>query len=383
MNIAFDARYLQKQGSGVHVYVFHILKALIEEGGHAIFPIITESQKSLLPEAALKNLILCPYGIDRHPHQDLWMALMLPRMLSQNRIDLLFCPAFIVPPVRPRARMVSMVHDLAFHFAPESMTRAFALYARFMTRLAVRNSDHIITPTQAVRREVLAHYRLPENRVTHIHHGSPLPDRSAKALTGEEIRSSLDALGVQKPFFLSVGNLEPRKDLARLAAAFQHLRREKGMDSFRLVLCGERRWKWDEVEEGLRGKLDHIVLTGYVQTKPMRALMAACDAVFVSSRYEGFGLPLLEAMSAGKVVFASDIPSFREIGADAVIYMDLGDAGGFSKSILNVLRNDSLRGLLEKKAGERAFAFSWKACADRTLHLFNRILSAAPRSSVP
>ena len=363
MNIAFDARYIEKEGSGISAYVLHLLQHLVQKSGIRVYPVLNPDQLSWLPEEMTSRAILCPYTLQSHPMQEIWMAMRLPSLLRQKSIDLLFCPAFIAPLRKLTIPVGAVIHDLAFHFAASSMNRRFAAYASMMTALAVRNCDFLLTATEAVRSEILKVYPASEDKVYSIHYGPTL------AVGGSIPGREKECPGVTSPFFLFVGNIEPRKDIVRLVRMFQLLRREKAYKDHQLVLCGKKRWKWDILEPQLQGMLENVIFTGYVEKDILQSLYSRCRAVFATSVYEGFGFPVLEGMQAGKVVFASRISCFEEVGAEGVAYIDLGHSEQCVARIKAVLDDSVQVEQMIIRARHRAGCFSWKKCSDRTLEI--------------
>lgn len=374
MNIAFDARYIEREGSGVSVYAYNILKHISGRRHLRVFAIATEDQIPFLPDENTLEKIVCPHTHRSHPSQEWWLSFKLPSLLKKNSIDVLFCPAFIVPIIKPSVKMVVMIHDLAFRLVPFSMNRRFVLYASFMTGAAIKKADFILTPTEAVKKEIMDLYRVSEDVIGAVHHGKTFPDDfEDDASFHSDSDLFLKSKGISSPYFLHVGNLEPRKDIVRLVKFFQHLRNEGGFEHYQLVLCGKKRWKWNAIKSEFEENSQSVLLPGYVEQRELEFLYKGSDAVFAASLYEGFGLPVLEGMQAGKVVFASDIPSFREVGGDGAVYINLDDFSGSAEAVRGILKDEAKKNLVIERAEERTKAFFWEKCADKTIEAFKKV----------
>ncbi|MCK5706203.1 MAG: glycosyltransferase family 4 protein [Candidatus Aureabacteria bacterium] len=374
MRIAFDARYIEKEGSGVSVYASHLLYNLFKTNDIEIITISAPDQDiNGLCNIDTEN-ISCPYGIQNHPMQEYWLSFKLPHFLKEKKADILFCPAFIVPLKKLPIKLGVTIHDFVFRFAPTSMNRRFALYAKFMTNKAVKLSDFIITDTKAIKDELIDLYEKDPKKVYHVHPGKTFRTFKESKDNSNSSKNSLNALGIRKPYFLFVGNLEPRKDISRLINLFQRLRKKSEFSDHLLVLCGKKRWQWNKIEPDIKNNLENVFFTGYVEQEHLEGLYKGCKAVFATSFYEGFGFPVLEGMQAGKIVFASSIPTFREIGGKGAVYLDLSDLGASEGIISDTLKNEEKMEIIKKASEKRLDDFSWEESAKKTIDIFKKSL---------
>jgi glycosyltransferase involved in cell wall biosynthesis len=292
------------------------------------------------------------------------------------RFDVLFAPNFVPPPTRTQ-RLVVTVHDLAFRRFPET---APAATRRWLTRLdrAVRGAAEIVVPSQASRADLVDLYPVDPDRVTVIHHGVD-HDRFHPASPGEVDRVRR-RYGIDGPYLLFVGGLEPRKNLPVLLQAYSAL-----PDDLRpaLVLAGasvpwnpEGRTALAEALGDLpahsRGR---VILTGYVGDPDRAPLYAGAEALAFPSRYEGFGLPVLEAMACGTPVVTSNVSALPEIAGDDAVLVDPEDEGTIADGLRWVLEDESLRDRLRAAGPARAARFTWDDSARRhaeVLHRANR-----------
>lgn len=288
------------------------------------------------------------------------LRLLEPLVFALQGNAVVFAPNFILPGAfrLTRGATVATVHDLAFRRLPwtvQEQTRA-ALDAQFHHTLA--RASAVITVSRAVRDELLATESIGATRVTAIHHG---PGHLAGRTGG-----TLPA-GVPERYVLHVGTIEPRKNIDLLLRVWETWVMEDPAAPA-LLLCG--RWGWKS--DALRERFDRAVADGwlhhpgYVDDRTLAALYRQALAVVCPSRYEGFGLPLVEALAAGVPVVASDIPVFREVADEAAVFAPVDDAVAWKRALVTVARDAALRGRLRAVGRERAAAFDWSLAAERT-----------------
>ena len=185
----------------------------------------------------------------------------------------------------------------------------------------------------------------------------------------------LDRLGIDGPYLLSVGTLQPRKNLPRLIEAFALLKRE-GAIPHRLVLCGEPGWANSDVYRRAQEPdlAPHIVFTGFIADADLVSLYGGCDIFAYPSLYEGFGLPVVEAMAAGVAVLTSDNSSLREVAGDAALLCDPLSVEDIAAKLRRLAADAELRAALVARGHARAAGYTWAECARRTLHAYREAL---------
>ena len=294
-----------------------------------------------------------------------------PLVFALQRNAVIFAPNFILPAAFRLASgaVVATVHDLAFRRLPWTVreeTRA-ALDGQFHRTLT--RAGAVITVSRAVRAELLSAEPIGAARVTAIHHGpGHLSARPAGAAPA----------GTPESYVLHVGTIEPRKNIALLLEVWEAWAAEDPAAPA-LLLCGRWGWKSDTLHEAFdraaaAGWLHHF---GYVDDAKLAALYGRARAVVCPSRYEGFGLPLIEALAAGTPVVASDIPVFREVAGEAAVFAPVDDPGAWKRALAGVVRDASLRADLAGKGRERARAFDWATAAARTRDVLERAARGA------
>jgi glycosyltransferase involved in cell wall biosynthesis len=287
----------------------------------------------------------------------------MPRFLMGNRIDV-FHTQYILPVYVPRrTRVFTHIHDVSFERFPEYVRRSDRFFLSLCIPRTMRRSDRIIVPSEFTRREVMETFRVPEERIAVVRNA--VEERFRAPVSSERILRVREAYGLPERFVLSVGTMQPRKDIPTLIRAFASV--ADRLPDMMLVLAGRRGgYHYDTgidgsiAESGLSGR---ILFPGYVDDEDLPALFASARLLVFPSRYEGFGLPILEAFSAGVPVVASDIPPFREVGDDAIAYFDPGTIATLSEEMYTLLTDERRRRHVTEKGRERSLSFSWERSA--------------------
>ena len=382
LTVAVDIDCFWNRLTGVGWYLFETLEHLSEaEGirlrlyGQTIFPYADHPQPVVAPPRGSAIEVVAytvPAWIPGRVTARVksWLE---PRVLALQRNAVLFAPNYVLPPKFRLAggAVVVVIHDLAFLRLPWTLqeeTRA-VLAAQLHVNLA--RAREVITVSQAVRGELLAAEPLDPARVTAIHHG---PGHLSRRKGG-----NLPAWAPER-YVLHVGTIEPRKNIELLLRVWEAWTAEDPAAPA-LVLCGRRGWKSDALHEAFAtaeaaGWLRH---PGYVDDDTLASLYRQALAVVSPSRYEGFGLPLVEALAAGVPVLASDIAVFREVAGDAAIFLPVDDAAAWKRALAGLAADPALRDRLAARGRERARAFDWTTAAART----RAVLERAARDSGP
>jgi glycosyltransferase involved in cell wall biosynthesis len=287
-----------------------------------------------------------------------------------RRLDLVHAtnPA-AVPPAAPGQRLVVTVHDLAFLVLPGTFPRAWRWLYRVGLRAAVRRADAIVTPSRSTAEDLLSRTRVDPEKVF------VTPLAASLSLGVDDPDAVLARLKVPPPYLLFVGTLEPRKNLLRLVRAYRRVAQD-GIPHA-LVLAGPLGWQGDRLlrEIALRGP-GEIVLTGPLSDDELDALYRGADAFVYPSLYEGFGLPVVEAMSRGLPSVVSTSSSLPEVAGDAALAVNPRSVRELASAIATIATDVAMAERLAAKARARAERFSWDETARRTLEMYERLLEA-------
>jgi alpha-1,3-rhamnosyl/mannosyltransferase len=381
MLIGLDAIPLTEPLTGVGHYTFELARALaaaspadeFELAYPSRYPALYVPGARLPPNLRVERVTVGALG-------GRWWLVGLPRYARQRRLSLFHGTNYEIP-LRAPCPTVLTIHDLSVFSQPRTHVARRAARARLRLSLMARAATEIVTPTEAVRREVLKLFRtIDPGKVSAIHEAprevfSPLPRAEADA--------TLRRLGIAGDFILAVGTVEPRKNLATLLRAFEEVARaggEKRDEDGRprpltLVIAGREGW----LTRGLRAQVqaspvrERILFTGYVPDEDLRALYSTCLAFVYPSLYEGFGLPPVEAMSCGACVVASRVAAHAEVlGEEAALLVAPEVAAGFARALTTLIGDEELRRRLSEAGRRRAAQLTWGRAARETLEVYGR-----------
>lgn len=366
MHIGIDARLPFYQMGGISQYTVHLVQALAAvdpENLYTIFHSRKDGRSYLPPSAA------------NFRRQNLWTPshhrlerLALAAELLPHRLDVWHSPDFI-PPAAGAKRTVITVHDLNFIFYPEFLTAESLRYYAGQIAWAVQKADHISADSQATRRDLIERLGAPPEKVTTIPLAvNPVYERPYPA---DAIHQTLTQYNLPPGFILCVGTLEPRKNLPMLLRAYQRLRRETAVD-IPLILVGGKGWIYDEIFAAidalaLHNQVRH--LSG-VDDERLAHLYHAAGVLVTPSKYEGFGLPALEAMYCGCPVIVSNCGSLPEVVGAAGLLLDPDDDAAWAAALERVLTDSALSADLAARGRVQAQKFSWRETAVKTLALY-------------
>ena len=296
----------------------------------------------------------------------LWHRLRFPISitLGAGPIDLFHAPNFVLPPAGNAVSVVT-VHDLAFLTHPECADARLRAYLTRAVPDAVRRADLILTDSRQTKADVASHFGIADERIQVVHGG--VGSAFAPA-TEEEITSARQTYGLNRPYVLAVGVIEPRKNLPRLIDAFSQFQDAAG-DSHDLVIVGGRGWLCDATFERAAASPvhDRIRFTGYVPDAPLTALYTGADAFAYVSLYEGFGLPVLEAMACGAPVICSDNSSLPEFATGAAVLVPPDNTDAIAVAIQSVCSDSALSATLRAEGPRRAAQYTWRVSAEQLL----------------
>jgi glycosyltransferase involved in cell wall biosynthesis len=376
MHVVLDARYIARRQSGVGAYAQRLITGLatIDQENHYTCLVAADGPGLPVRQA---NVAAAPtfVSFEDHLRGDLWLLGYLPFRLRALRTDVYHGPAVFLPHVKLGYATVVTIHDLVSFLFPETVPRKYSLYMRLMTRLASRSANRIIAVSHATKADLVQILRVPPSKIVVIHEAvgpefSSPPSRHA-------VEDVAQRYGLRSPYCLFVGNLEPRKNLPGLIQAFAQVRRRLGATgrAVQLVLAGTRAWLhtgiFRAVEE--HGLGDAVVFTDYVPLADLPALYAGATCFVFPSLYEGFGLPVLEAMAAGAPVVAARAGSIPEVAGDAAVLVDARAPEELATAIEAVLTDATFRERLVARGRARAAMFEWNTVARETRAVYDAV----------
>lgn len=365
LRLGIDAsRSFGPQRTGTEHYATEITRRILTSGRYDCRLYFREAPSEAPPgEAELRIL----------PARRLWTHRRLAAELRRRPPDLLFVPAHVLP-IGCRVPAVVTVHDLGYEFFPESHPASRLAYLRWSTRRHARLAAGILVDAGPTREALVARYGADPARIDVVHLAADADFAPAAPEAIAALRQQLD-LPESARYLLHVGTIQPRKNLERLLRAFAQLLEFE--PELRLILAGASGWGAEA--EGLRaqaGELglgDRLLLPGYLPRDQLPALYSGAEAFVLPSLYEGFGLPLVEAMACGTAVACSDGSCLPEVAGDAALYFDPLDEMGMAELLQRLLVDEPLRRKLEAAGLARAAEFSWDRAAEETMRVLDRV----------
>jgi len=369
LQIAIDAHSVGTQLGGNETYAINLIEALAQIDQENLYTLYVTQRVAVdrftgrWPNFTVKRTL---------PHSPLVrIPLTLTAELRRHPVDLLHVQ-YTAPPLVP-CPVVTTIHDLAFEHLPETFNRRSWIQLRLTVRRTARRSAHIITVSEYSRRDICETYGIAPERITVTPEAAP--SHFAPVTNETELRKIRERYGIESDYILSLGSIQPRKNLVRLIEAYSCLRRLRSDSKLpALVLAGKRGWLDSEIFRAARqtGFGKDILFIGYASEPDLPALYSGAVGFVYASYFEGFGLPVVEAMQCGVPVIAGNRTSIPEVAGGAALLFDPFDTAALSNAIARLIDDSHLRALLRAKGFKRAKDFNWKTTAELTLQAYRR-----------
>ena len=372
MRIGIDATALPLQRTGVANYVFGLLGGLAGVDQHNTYVVFAKPVHIAQFGITKPNFSLVPVELRARGLRLAWEQVGLPRQVRRRQLDLLHSPHYTMP-LRHAARAVVTFCDMTFLLHPELHQAVKRLYFPAMMRWSARNADRLITISESTRDDLVRMWGLDPGRVTAVQlaagaeYEPPAPERIAAVCARHGLRPG--------GYALYVGVLEPRKNVDRLVAAFgQAADRLDGLD---LVIAGKRGWMYGQIFAQVEalGLTNRVRFPGYVAMEDLPALYSGARLFAYPSRYEGFGLPVLEAMRCGVPVVTTNVSSMPEVAGDAALFVHPDDVTGLAAAMVRLVSDPTTAQDLVHRGRARATRFSWERCARETLRVYEQVVA--------
>jgi len=363
MLIGIDAsRAVRAERTGTENYSWYLIQALLQTDSRNRYRLYFNQgpEPGTFPQDERIEWRVMPF-------KRLWTHVRLSAEMLRNPPDVLYVPSHVLPLVHPR-RSVSTVHDLGYLRFPEAHTPQQRWYLDWSTRYNARHACRVMVDSLATAQDLMAEYGTPQVRLRLAY---PAGAGEMSPVTDADRLAAVQARYETGPhYLLYVGTLQPRKNLVMLLRAFAALVAHNSIaPDIRLVLAGRQGWLYDRITAEARdGAIEgRVVLPGYIPAEDLPALLSGALAFLFPSLYEGFGLPVLEAMACGTPVICSNTSALPEVAGDAALLVDPQDQDRWAEAMMRLCTRPALREDLRAKGLVRATAFSWDRCADAVL----------------
>jgi glycosyltransferase involved in cell wall biosynthesis len=409
LHIGIDAsRIAVAARTGTEHYTYELLAALARLDHRTRYTLYCNQMPAALPPLGLN------FALRRIPFPRLWTHIRLSAELLAHAPDVLFVPAHVLPlgaPLRRRTRTVVTIHDLGYLRFPEAHTSAQRLYLRLSTLWSARAASRLIAISAATRDDLVRFTGVRPEKIAVIHHGLSPRFRPA---SGAAIMAALRRYGITasaheptasaqhadtpaqhagasghagagdpvgRPYVLYVGTIQPRKNLVRLIEAFTQTLQmtdpnlQCAICNLQFVIAGKRGWLTESIEQRVAelGLAERVRFIGYVVDEDLPALLSGALAFVLPSLYEGFGMPVLEAMACGTPVLASNTSALPEVAGDAALLVDPTDTAVIAAGLARLAADAGLRAELRARGLARAAQFTWDRCAEQTLAILREM----------
>ena len=362
MKFAIDAHAIGQKLTGNETYIRNLLKgfATLDSDSEFLALVSADDAVSHIPKGFhVQRVSTNPY---------VRLGWQLASRVTQWKPDLLHVQ--YTAPLHCSVPTVVSVHDVSYLESPEFFSRYRATQLKITVKRTVQQAAHIVTPSEFSRQAVAQWYGLDPERITVVHNAV---DETFRPGSRESSAAwLLRHQDVAWPYVLTVGDLQPRKNHIGLIHAFASVMRENPQLTHRLVITGKDTWFSADVRAAAKASsvADRIVFTGFVNDDELHHYYSGCDIFVYPSFYEGFGLPILEAMACGRAVACSDTSAMPEVADSAALLFDPKQRGQIARAMRDLLIDPELRSRMERLGSQRAALFSWERASRRTLDVY-------------
>jgi glycosyltransferase involved in cell wall biosynthesis len=380
MRILIDCTGITRNKAGVGVYAKNLVDELTRlERGPEYFILVQDDDPELDFNGRPGVTMLKVHAriFRKLPLRFLLEQLALPWLLMIHRIDVLHSLHYSFPLVRFGTKQVVTLHDMTFFNMSEMHERVKRLYFRFFIRADVRFADKLIFVSRSTMSDCIARLGNVRGTSTVIHLGKS--EAFHTGLAASEIRRVKKKYGLNAEFVLFVGTIEPRKNLSRLVSAFASVcDRHAGLQ---LVIAGMKGWMYDDLLQTVKelNLQSRVIFTGFVPEEEKPFLIAAARVFAYPSLYEGFGIPVLEALACGIPTVTSNLSSLPEVAGDAALTVDPSSVDAISSALEKLISDEPLRERLKREASRQAAKFTWTKTAVMTREAYDDALSQCAR----
>ncbi|MDI6778326.1 MAG: glycosyltransferase family 1 protein [Patescibacteria group bacterium] len=387
MKIGIDIRPIGKKRTGDEVYFFNLVKNLAETNRRDLISTDDEyylyTDRDPEKDSGLAGEI-GKLGLGQNfkvvfvkkTNRFCWNFWALPNYLKKNPVDV-FHTQYIAPFWLPKKiKLVLTIHDISFNFFPEHIRKSDLFFLKTLIPRSIRRADKIITVSQNEREQIIKFYKVPPEKVDVTYNGVDF-ERFGKVFSAEEKENVRKKYNLPEKFLLYVGTMQPRKNIPALLQALAVFYKKYNSRDMKLVIVGNKKARnFDRrIDEEIKNSSlsEQVIFPGWIEDKDLPAIYKLSECFVFPSLYEGFGIPIVEAMAAGIPVVSSDKSCLPEVGGDAALFADPANPADFAKKIHEVITDENLRSDLVKKGTKLAKSYTWQKTAEKTLEIYKSL----------
>ncbi len=373
LRIGIDATAVPARRTGAGNYIFNLVKALTRVDQRNEYVVFAQPAfaEQLGPTPANMRVDVRTFG--SRAQRLLWEQATLPRLVSRLTLDLLHSPHYTMP-LGLRTRSVVTFCDMTFVLYPELHEPVKRVFFPAIMRWSARRADRLIAISESTGHDLARLWQVPAGRITTI----PLAaDPKFNAPEEADVAGITARYGLAgRGYILYVGVLEPRKNVDRLVEAFAAIAAQ--VPDVDLAIAGGRGWMYDAIfaQVARTGLSERVKFLGHITQEELPALYAGARAFAYPSQYEGFGIPVLEAMLCGTPVVTTNVSSMPEVVGDSALLVHPDDTPGLAAALLRVLQDRELAGELVRRGRAQGRRFSWDRSARETVAVYREVCGA-------
>ena len=368
MKIAFLGDALDLQYAGIHFYTKNIIQQTIALDKQNEYFILRPKAGNEYPNA---TEIISPVRSFIPLHQKVRSFFNIPFLMQKHKIDVVIEPCHFGPFNLPKStKKITVIHDITPVLFPEYHISSSHFFHKLLLPGITKRADHLIVNSEHTKQDLIQYYPQAKGKTTVVHLGK---EDIFKPKTDPTV---LKKYGINKDYLLFVGTLEPRKNLMVLLQAFEELKKSDATHkNLQLVFVGKKGWKIEAFLEAIELSpfKNDIVITDYVERKDLPVLYSMSKIFVYPSLYEGFGLPVLEAMACGTAVVSSNASSLPEVGGDAALYFSPTNTNELLVQLQKLLSDDALRQQCKTASLVQAAKFSWEKAGRETVEILRGV----------
>jgi glycosyltransferase involved in cell wall biosynthesis len=356
------------RGAGIHRFIHHLLSELPAAAPQYRYVTFLNEAQMASPAPAMQ-MRYTRWPTQKPIARIAWEQTALPLATYTERLDLLHALAFARPLVS-RCPIVLTIYDMSFVRMPERFPSFQRRYLQLITQYSARHADAITVISRSTMNDVVQFCGIPPERVRVVYCGV---DEQFRPLDRGEIEGFREAKGLPERFILYLGTLEPRKNVAQLVQAYAAL---PSNSRPKLIIAGAKGWGYDDVYAAAEqsGAAGDIIFAGYVAQTELPLWYNAAKLFVYPSHYEGFGLPVAEAMACGTPAITSDVSSLPEVAGNAALTVSPTDRQGLTQAIASALCDAPLRTQMRERGLAQAARFTWRRVAEQTAQVYREVL---------